>query len=152
MPSVFDISISDEPIPGLDPGEIAVYGTIIIGDFREDFYSSRAIWTRQQYQQHWNAAISRIVAGEKRSALIVSYLEPRLSHSLEWWPLYREADNVYVQNQLLFFDQLSQPFCADRPWDSVRDRQTISSEGQKISKWTTNVDSLCEFLKKRGQV
>jgi hypothetical protein len=148
---MFDISISDAAIQGLDSGENAVYSTIIIGDFYETFYTSLVSWTRERYQSHWQAALARIIAGAERSALIASYVEPKLSKQLMWWPLYREANDVYIQNHLLFFDHLSLPFSADHAWDFVRDRQTINSEGQRISEWCANIDSLHKFLSRIKQ-
>lgn len=145
---MFDISLTDELIAGLDPGETAVFGIISIGDFVENIYVGLTSWSRGQYEQQWRMAVARIVAGADRSPLIVSYVEPPLANSVMLWPIYRDGETVYIQNRLLFLDQLSEPFSADRPWDFLTDRKTISANGDRISEWTTNVDSLREFLRK----
>jgi hypothetical protein len=145
---MFEISLTSELIGGLDPGVTAVYGKITIGDFSEMIYVGLVSWSREQYENLWKAAVARIVAEADRSALIVSYIEPPLSHYAMLWPMYREGEIVHVQNRMLFFDQLSVPFSIDRPWDSLQERETTGPEGQPISEWLTSIDSLCEFLRK----
>jgi hypothetical protein len=145
---MFDISLTSELIGGLDPGETAVYGRITIGDFSEELYVGLASWDREKYEHQWKVAIARIVAGAGRSALIVSYIELLFSHYVMLWPMYRDGETVYIQNRMLFFDQLSKPFSTDRPWDSLQERETISPEGERISEWVTDIDSLRAYLEK----
>jgi hypothetical protein len=145
---MFDISLTDASVPELDPGVTAVYGEIKIGDFSETFIASLVFWTRDRYERHWRAAIGKIVDGSERSALITSCVGPIHSSHLLWWPLYREKNSVYIQNQILFYDQLNKPFSAERPWDCVRERQTVNPEGKRVSEWVTHVDSLREFLQR----
>jgi hypothetical protein len=128
----------------------AFYGEIVIGDLHETFVASLASWTRDDYDRHWRKALERLIAGADRSALITDYVEPPTHPSdgsyLVWWPLYRDGDTVYVQNHILFFGQLSQPFSSERPWDSVRDRETVNEDGQKISEWATTIEEIKYFL------
>jgi CdiI N-terminal domain len=145
---MFDISLTDESVSELEAGVMAVYGQIRVGDFSETFVASLDSWNRDRYERHWKGAIAKIVDGSDRSALITSYVEPIHSTHLMWWPLYREKNSVYLQNPMLFYDQLKKPFSAEAPWDSVRERQTVSPEGKGISEWATDFDSLREFLQR----
>ncbi len=148
---MFSIITTDERLPESETNGVpVVYGKIVIGDFQETFATSLASWTRSEYDLHWKKALEKLVAGGDRSALLADYVEPPVypysGGYLFWWPLYRDGDAVYVQNHILFFEQLSQPFSADRPWDSVRDRQVVNEDGQKISEWTTTIDEIKHFL------
>jgi len=143
---VFDIFLTDKPVEDLDPGVEAVYGQIRLGDFQESFVADVVLWKPSQYLQHWRSAVRRIVEGEERSALITSFLEPSLSRYLVWWPLYRDGQNVRIQNQLRFFDQLRRPFSLERYWDSVDQRRQISDNGEKISEWIVPVEDMKAYL------
>jgi hypothetical protein len=131
----------------------AVYGKIRIGEFHETFIASLFFWSRTQYEHHWRTALERIVGGATQSALIASYVEPPATligeEFLVWWPLYREREVVYVQNHLLFFGQLSNPFSAERYWESVGERQTVTAEGAQISEWITSVQSIRDYLARK---
>ena len=151
---MFKILATDELVSKSGNDGIPVfYGKIVIGDFQETFAASLASWTREDYNRHWRKALEKLISGTDRSAVITDYVEPPAHPSAEsylvWWPLYRDGDTVYVQNHVLFFGQLTQPLSPERPWDSVRDRQLIDEEGQKISEWTTTVDEIKHFLNQR---
>jgi hypothetical protein len=85
-----------------DPDFKAVRGEIRIGAFRERFVARVVFWGAEQYEKQWESALRKIVTGSTPAALITDYVEPNLSsgNSLWWWPLYREGDSVYIQNQL----------------------------------------------------
>jgi len=55
---------------------------------------------------------------------------------------------VFIQNQILFFDQLKLPFNVQDPFIHVPERKTINMEGQKISEWSTTIEDMVSFLKK----
>lgn len=148
---MFSIIATDERPPESETDGVPVFcGRIVIGEFQETFAASLVFWSREEYGLHWRKALERLVTIGDRSALITDYVEPP-THPysggyLIWWPLYRDGDAVYVQNQLLFFEQLSRPFSAHRPWDSVRDRHAVNEDGQKISEWVTTVEDIRHFL------
>src|SRR5581483_2910236 len=153
---MFDISLTEELVtePASEASHAeAVYGKIRIEDHRETFITDLSHWNRTQYEQHWIRALQRLLGDATHSVLITSYSPPRPQPTPEdflvWWPLYRERDVVYVQNQLLFFKQLTHPFSADRPWDSLRPRSTVNPEGLEISEWMTTVENIREYLGRR---
>jgi hypothetical protein len=59
--------------------------------------------------------------------------------------MYREGETVYLQDHLLFYTQLKEPFSLDAPFASLRDRETISAEGQPISEWSVSLSEIQQF-------
>src|SRR5689334_3650690 len=149
---MFDIFLTEElvtePASEGTTNTESVYGSICIEDYRDTFITDLSVWNRTQYEQQWIAAVQRLLANATHSVLITSYVPPPIQPTPEdflvWWPLYREGDVVYVQNQLLFFRQLPNPFFPGRPWDSVGPRQIVNAEGFEISEWTTTIESVRE--------
>jgi hypothetical protein len=148
---MFDIYLTDQAVPEVDPGARALYGKIRIGEFSDTFIASLRFWNRERYEEHWMKAVQRVVEGADRSTLVTSYNEPSdvPDEFLFWWPVYRDNGVVYIQNQMLFFEQLEGPFSETAPWESVGQRHTVNEEGLRISEWPTTVDSLREFLVRR---
>lgn len=63
--------------------------------------------------------------------------------------MYRTGDVVFVQNHILFLDQLEVPFSLDAPYDSVPDRaptDDTTDDGYPISEWAVLVASFEEWL------
>lgn len=154
--NMFDIYLTDELVPedeedGVkkDTGTKAAYGKIHIGDYSETFVAILHYWTPAQYAWQWETALRRIIEGRDRSALITSYVEAAPERFLFWWVLYRENDIVYIQNQMLFFDQLDKAFSVEHPWESVGARETITEEGREISEWTTSIEDVRECLERK---
>ena len=146
---MFDIYLTGDTVPKTDSGVKAVYGRIQIGGDHETFTSSLMRWTRANYERHWIAALRRLTNGGDRSALITSYIDPVADGFLIWWPLYRSGDVIYVQNQMLFFDRLTESFEAGRPWDFVRKREIVNAEGFEISEWRTTIKDIDRCLERK---
>jgi hypothetical protein len=145
---MFDITLSNEFVLGVEPGVTAVYGKFAVGEFSDMFIADLKTWDRKQYERQWKLAVARIVDGADVSALILSYVEPPLSLLVWLRPLYREGDKVYTQDHGICFDQSRDPFSTDRPWDFLPERKRINLQGERILEWVTNVESLREFLRK----
>ncbi|MGB8259572.1 MAG: hypothetical protein WCE75_04445 [Terracidiphilus sp.] len=147
----FAIHFFDEPpIQDLtDDGQplFLAHGRLIAGDYWENFYASLDEWTISQYESQWREAVQRTVDGAGKSALIVNYASPERGGHLEWWPMYRDGDSVFLQDHLLFFSQLQVPFSPDHPCRSLRDRQVLSEDGAPISEWCVDMDDLRQFLR-----
>jgi hypothetical protein len=126
-----------------------VYGRILIGDFSERFVASLADWSPADYETHWLESARRILSGQVRSAFVTSFVGPDKAPNLTWWPSYRVGDVVYVQNQLLFYQQLQQPFTPDRLYECVKERETVSEDGEEISEWEMPLNWLADFATSR---
>jgi hypothetical protein len=165
---MFDIFLTGEIVTDQDDRDFkGVWGEIRIGAFRERFVAGVASWSAEQYEKQWESALRNIVTASTPTALITDYVEPNLSSgtSLLWWPLYREGDSVYIQNQLRILyrkgdsvymqDQLASAgpldlqFSLQRPWESIKERKIVNGEGEKISEWATNVEYIEDCLARR---
>lgn len=122
-------------------------GVIRLGEDHEHFESVLGFWGLDDYKAIWAAGLRRLVAGASRSCLATSVTDPSSANFVEVWPLYREESDVYVQNQLLFLDQLPRELDPTEPWESVDPRSVVDEDGQRISEWRVSIDDIDEFLK-----
>jgi len=138
-------SISFEPQSSSSSRRIAI-GTLTIGEFSERFEAPLHYWSRAAYECHWREAVSRVVRGRKRSALITSMMEPAYANFFEWWPMWRVGAQVLIQNHLLFTSQ----FRGDRaflfPFRHVPPHGRHRRGEPRPSEWRTSVTSLERFL------
>lgn len=133
-------------------GAAAVYGQIQIGEFRETFISSVVSWTTEDYERQWRTGVRQIVEGAHLSALITSYVDPPSEAGLIWWPLYRLGQTVFVRNQFLPADDVVAAFSPMEPWTCVRPRMKVNADGDEISEWETDVDSLSRWLREKQRL
>ncbi|MBC2908272.1 hypothetical protein H4N64_43680 [Streptomyces sp. PSKA01] len=104
-------------------------------------------WSVEQYQASWVRAL-RVLAREEvaTSCLISSITNPASSNFIFCWPLYRSGEIVYVQNSIIFLEELEGDFDTDEPWRFVEPRSTVDEDGHEISEWQTTIDEVREFL------
>lgn len=138
-----------ESVPDLEPGDSAVYGSIVIDDFQERFHASTTYWSKDDYVKQWVAALEDITGESKKnsSALVASMYDPSHANFIVCWALYREGDAVFVQNRILMLNELTGEFDIKELGQYVGERKTITDDGDKISEWTTSVDALQECLR-----
>jgi len=144
----FSINLIPDPVPNIDPGVVASLGIIQIGLFQERFIASLMYWSADDYRRHWKQAIERILHSSEVSCLITSMVNPIKGNHIFWWPIYRVNERVFIQNQILFFDQLRSPFDERNPFLSVPEHQTIGEDGNSISEWSVQINVLEEYLTK----
>lgn len=142
----FSISLLSEVLRNPESNEVSALGVIRLGDFQESFTASLSYWTAQQYKRHWLEAVERLVLKmETKSCLVTSMFDPDIANFIMWCPMYRFGDAVYVQNQILFLEQLSKPFRERKLFSFVPERQTHGEDG-KLSEWTVSIEDLESFL------
>jgi hypothetical protein len=144
--SHFNVEFTEPPSKVIEPN--LAYGRIQIGSFSELFLASLVFWTKVDYERHWLRSIQRIIDGQSKSCLITSNVNPKDADYIFWWPCYRIEDNVVFHNQILFFDQLEEPFDLENPYKSVSERETLSEDGEPISEWSIPVSCLLQFLQR----
>jgi contact-dependent growth inhibition (CDI) system CdiI-like immunity protein len=142
----FSIGLIHDTVTNLDPGVVASLGIIQIGSYQERFIASLMYWSADDYRCHWKQAIERILNSSDVSCLITSMVDPTARNHIFWWPMYRENNTVFIQNCILFFDQLQSPFDERNPFSSVTERQTIDEDDNRISEWSVQINELEEFL------
>ena len=143
----FSIQFLDEPLlyPFDDAKTPCAPGLLVMGESKEGFCSSLYEWSKQQYESQWQRAIHVLLNESPKAALIVEYIGPDAASHLEWWAMYREGETVYLQDQLLFYSHLKEPFSLDAPFASLRDRETINTEGRQISEWSVSLSEIKQF-------
>lgn len=146
---MFAIELQSQRETGEGNGDsVEASGRIVIGDFTETFTVPLGFWDESDYLRSWRRAFEVLNANpHSTSCLMTSMTDPGNSNFLACWPMYREGEVVYIQNAIIFLDQIEGPFDLDAPWDFVQPRQRIDEDGNKISEWKTSMDSLREFFK-----
>jgi hypothetical protein len=97
-------------------------GEITLDDFVETFETLLTFWGADRYEYQWREGLDRLLKGAAKSCLITSMLDSKYENFGVWWKLYREGDQVVVQNQLLLSDVLGRHFDPDDPYQSIPDR------------------------------
>lgn len=142
---MFDISFLHTP----PANHTVCHGRIQIGEFTEVFESPLDYWSKSEYESQWHSGVRRIVEERADSCIITSLTEPSSANFLFWWPIYLDGRHVVFQNQVLFLKQCESEFEANRPWLSLRPRQTMSEDGNRISEWRVHATLLEDWLTKR---
>jgi len=120
-------------------------GEIALDDFVERFEAFLGFWDAARYESQWRRGIDRLLDGAPKSCLITSMSEPGYEHFGTWWVLYRDGQRVVVQNQLLLLDVIGSDFDPNEPYASIRDRVSLSADGEPISEWSLNFDDICRM-------
>ena len=82
-------------------------GRITVGDFTESFHVALDFWSPRDYRASWKRALGRLLSADViDSCLIASVGDPETANFVTCWPLYRCKEKVYVQNSIIFLDQL----------------------------------------------
>jgi len=102
-----------------------------LNESKEYFGSSLYQWTKEDYESQWRDAIKTLLDGQEKAALITEYVGPEAATHLEWWPMYVVGSAVFIQNHLLFYDQLSEPFSMQKAVSFLRERRTTALQTKK---------------------
>jgi CdiI N-terminal domain len=123
-------------------------GRIVIGDFTETFRVPLGFWDESEYHRSWRRAFEVIDASpHSASCLMTAMTDPANSNFLLCWPVYREDEDVYIQNAIIFLDEIEGPFDPAAPWDCVGLRRRTDEDGNKTSEWITSMEALREFFR-----
>ncbi len=123
-------------------------GYMMLDSSKEGFYSSITYWDTAQYEKHWHDAITRLVNGAECSALITDMPPPSpTGYAIDWWPMWREGDNVYVQEQLIIQSELKEVFDPSNPYVHIDPHITELESGDRPSEWIVPLQDFVEFLR-----
>ncbi|MEQ6023600.1 hypothetical protein SOM70_13585 [Streptomyces salinarius] len=145
----FAVRVLATPPPSRSEGAGEALGCIRVGEFEERFPMSLSYWSVVQYEASWRRCLGLLVEGgpDTTSCLVTSITDPANSNFLFCWPLYRSGSVIYVQNSIIFLNELAEEFAPDEPWRFVEPRSTVDEDGQAISEWRTTVQDVEEFLR-----
>ena len=123
------------------------FGYIMLGSSKEGFRSGLSYWSIAQYEKHWHEAVTRLVMGAESSALITDLpLSSSANDVINWWPMWREDEIVYIHEQLLFQPAMKGGFDPSDPYRHVDPREVETDEGQRISEWTVPLQDFVDYL------
>jgi hypothetical protein len=142
---------SIEVVPGsvaLEAGDAEASGMITVGDFRETFRMALSFWDANEYRRSWGRALRRLEDREVvDSCLVSSITEPKSANFIFCWPVYRRNEEVFVQNSIIFLDELEGRFDAEEPWLFINPRRTVNDDGDLISEWATTISEVRRFVR-----
>lgn len=127
-------------------------GEITIGEFYEYFISSTTFWSKEDYEKQWCEVVKTLSSSKvSSSAFIVSMFDPSETEYIICWPAYRENDDVYIQNRLLFLKDINGDFDVNKIGSHIGDRETVSDDGTSPSEWHTTFRELEDWLNEHRQ-
>lgn len=121
-------------------------GAITLGEFSERLIIPLSRWQEHQYETQWVQALRKIIEQDDTTTVLITEIYP--DNSAEYvnlWPVYRQGTDVYIQNRLLFLDVLPH-FDEDSVNEYIGKRETVDSEGNEISEWKVDIDSIRLWL------
>jgi len=122
-------------------------GYMILGQSRENFRSSLDRWKIADYEKQWSKAIIRLLDGAESSVLITSLPALDSNDMIELWPMWRNGDTVYIQEEPLFSLEARNSFDSDNPYIYVGAHLTELEDGRRISQWVVPLQNFAEFLR-----
>lgn len=144
--SIFSIEFTGEEM--MMNNEKVANGKITIGNFSEEFNASLEYWSKESYVAQWHSAISRLLENNSPVGIVTNMYDPKWANFIIWWVFYPVYEKVYIQNKILFIDQLKKEFDESNLSSHIENRETITEEGEKISEWITTKMDLDAFVKK----
>ena len=138
--SEFLISLDKKEIES--EGDLVVKGTLMLGDFKEDFYASLSYWDRDRYLLQWKSALERLLDGGVNSAIVTTMYDPSTANFIIWWVMYAVGGEIRVQNQILFLDELERPFDESDLYSFIPEREMQSENGYRISEWVVGIPAI----------
>ena len=140
----FSITMSEDTYVSND--EVCGLGTIVLGDFVEEFDAPLSYWSRHQYLNQWTTAVQRILRGGKTSVIVQAMYNPKTANFISWWPMYSVGAFVHVQNHILLMAELQEPFDEIDLYKHISDRSTVGEEGEQVSEWVVPHVSLKNWV------
>jgi hypothetical protein len=126
--------------------EKVALGKIALADFSENFESSLSFWKIEDYENQWIEAAKRITEYD-RTIFITNLDNPKTSNFIIWWKAWKIEEEIFVQNQLLFLNQLSDSFDVKNPYKFVGNRTIKTEDGSHISEWKISLEDIQNFQK-----
>jgi len=145
----FSMKLFEEILERFD--ESGLYGEIEIDGYKEGFFSPVRFWSRMDYLKSWKKSLDQGLQNRGHAALATSMYDPNSCNFIFCWVIYIEGERAYLQNKILFLDELSVPFVPDDINTHISEREEIDEDGMKISQWSVDVSSIVEFSELLGK-
>jgi hypothetical protein len=126
----------------LVPAE-ANLGQITMGSFSERFEIDTTHWSANAYVANWRVGLRALVERQRdRIALMTWPAREDSDSSGRAWILYREGDEVFVQERLFVPDDDDFTTDGHGAVTNFGEREVTSDDGSPISEWRTGVDDI----------
>jgi len=67
---------------------------------------------------------------------------PKIANFISWWVMYPNGQDVYIQDHVLFLDELQQSFDERDMYRFIPDREVHTDEGGLISEWVIDINDV----------
>ncbi len=126
-------------------------GELVVGNFSERFEMLFEDWSARDYEKQWLAALTAVLSTAPRAALVASAPRVQTANYVMLWPVYREQDVIYVQQQVLLLENIRSEFSYEHVDRFIDERETIDENGDLVSEWKTSVQAVQEFCDLLGR-
>lgn len=113
---------------------------IEVNSFREEFMTDSDI-TPKKLEEFWIEELNNIK--EENTAVLPSILNGGIIGRA--WVVWKDNETAYIQDMLF-------PEGLKLGAGSIPERVTESEDGYSISEWSTDLESIMEFLDRKGQI
>ncbi len=141
---MFDIAFTSD-VPERQPeGWVGLRGHTRLGAHAENFLAPLGAWQRADYERQWIEAARRLLGPAARAAFFTVAFR-------FWWVMWREGEEVIVQEHLLVPEQLGGlTDWRAAPYQLIGERDAASEDGAPVSEWLLGVTDIAGFLARRG--
>jgi len=137
---MFDLSLGEEKIMFEETGYM---GKIIIGEFEEYFFSNDSFFKKEDYYKNWLKSVDDLFDFSKTFFLTNVY-DPKYANFYMAWSCHIMDNIVYFQDCIIPCEN----YCLEEVIYSnveMGDIEFVDDEGNKISTWKTDVNSINDF-------
>lgn len=130
-----------EEIPGLvvDKMRLAVKGEIVLGEYRETFYSPLDVWERDIYEAQWRATLERLRGGAMSACFVISVHPRDIAEYVEIWGVWRLTHEYRVQNRNIYVQSDALPSLRN-VYDLLGSYISVGGDGDPIIGWSLPLD------------
>ncbi|MNL40246.1 hypothetical protein D3C87_1625820 [compost metagenome] len=142
----FGISLRKDVIKEFD--ESVLHGEVHIDGYVESFFAPVGFWSREDYLNSWKKSLEQGLREGGRAVLATSMRDPSVCNFIFYWVVYLEGHEAFIQNGVMFLDELPLLFVPEKINSYVSNRQEINEDGVTLSQWKVDLSSAVEFLER----
>jgi hypothetical protein len=121
---------------------------IIIGDDREVCTLITTLWACKDYESQWIASLQALSDERVDRCVLITDIQPSEdSVGLTYWALFRESQDVYLQERFLFDQKSILIGSATAVAPNIPSRiQGTPEEHSQVSEWTVSIGEVRQFV------
>lgn len=118
-----------------------IIGEVKIDEYIEEIEIDLSYWNKNDYKTQWRDAIDNLKKGEEKWALVTSMSDLKTANFITIWPMYRINETIYIQNQVLFLDDIKDDFSIKKINKFLDERDS----DEEVSEWKTTLGELTKW-------